>query len=392
MRSMKNDLERLLEIDYRSSWDELEQVGMDIQMNYQEGEFLLATNWHQSDPYNDLCPTGDTGCVDCCPSDPWICAPTAPTLVGCVATAGSQIMKYWSWPPYGSLSSFYVWYGDYSCNLLPVGGGVLSATYSDTYDWVNMANEYNWDAGQARWEDENGNPLNAIHLAAVQELCYEVGVAVEMGYGVCASGANTAAMLTVYENQYRYSTDCNIRYRSDYTAVEWFERMKSQFNENRPIHYRVEAHSIVSDGWQETGAGPLREYHMNYGWADNATTWYTLDALLFGGIAEEYMLENIYPAQAIGSLMAGSYLKQEFNYRCFDQDTEGMSAVFQAGQLLQAISGVTISSTNSSGASVEFNGEPDNITALYSKDAPDKGIRVHNGKIKLSNGGGITLR
>jgi hypothetical protein len=383
-----DDLERLLEIDYRRSWEELESGDLDIQMNYQEGDILLDTNWHQGDPYNVLCPTGDTGCTDCCPADPWTCTPTLPSLVGCVATAGAQIMRHWCWPPFGSANNSYTWDGDDSCNG-PVGGGMLSVIIQDIYDWANMANEYDWDAGQSRWEDENGDPLTAAHLDAVQELCYEVGVAVEMDYGVCGSGVPTSSMIGVYENHYRYSTNCVRRNRNSYTAVDWFERMKSQFNANRPIQYRVEGHSIVADGWQETGAGPLREYHMNYGWADGNTTWWTLDALLFGGVDEEYMLENIYPDCALGSSLSGTYSTPSFPYRYFNRDATGASAVFNTGHRLQFLPGITVRCTSTTGGRIEFKGSSSSNSHLFSRGDLSKGMRIRSGHVYLFQNGSI---
>jgi len=382
------DLERILEIDYRQSWDELERGDLELEMNYQEGDTLLTSNWHQGDPYNPLCPTGDTGCTDCCPTDPWICNPTLPTLVGCVATAGAQIMKYWCWPPFGSQNHTYIWNGDDSCDG-PVGGGQLSVIITDSYDWRHMANEYVWDAGQGRWEDENGNPLTQAHLDAVSELCYEVGVAVGMDYGVCASSANTFDMEGVYEDHYRYSSACVRRNRNAYTAVDWFNRMKSQFNANRPVHYRVEGHSIVGDGWQETGAGPLREYHMNYGWADNNTTWYTLDALLFGGIDEEYMLENIYPACALGSSLSGWYSPPTLPYRYFDRDATGNDAGFDAGHFLQFLPGITVTCTSTEGGKIEFRGWSADNSYLFARGDVSRGVRIYSGHIYLYQNGSI---
>ncbi len=382
------DLERLLEIDYRQSWDELERGDLGIEMNYQESDSLLDTNWHQGDPYNVLCPTGDTGCTDCCPTDPWVCPPTPPTLVGCVATAGAQIMKYWSWPPYGSSNNSYTWDGDNSCDGA-TGGGLLNVTITDTYDWAHMANAYTWNTGLSRWEDENSAPLNSTNLSAVQELCYEVGVAVEMDYGVCGSGIPTEYMEGVYENHYRYATACTKRNRSSYTAVEWFDRMKSQFNANRPVHYRVEGHSIVGDGWQETGTTPLREYHMNYGWASNATTWYTLDALLYGGIAEEYMLENIYPSCALGSSLSGTYSPPSFPYRYFDRDATGTAAIFDAGHYLQFLPGITVRCTSTTGGKIEFRGWSASNSRLFARGDQSKGMRIHSGHLYLYQNGGI---
>lgn len=106
------DLENILEINYRDAWKELE---VDVEtfkddpesggeeMNYQGGEVLLSSDWHQSPPYNDDCLWA--GCSNS----------NGRMIVGCVATAGAQIMRYWYWPPYGS-----------------------GSPYNDYYDWPNM--------------------------------------------------------------------------------------------------------------------------------------------------------------------------------------------------------------------------------------------------------------
>lgn len=401
------DLKNILEINYRAAWAELSrdvgtfQAGLEsdaIAMNYQEGNVLLNSSWHQEAPYNTLCPTGDTGCADCCPTEPWVCAPTAPTLVGCVATAGAQIMKHWNWPPYADSNHAYNWDGDGSCPVGPgTGGQRLNVVLSDTYDWRRIANRYTWDALNNRWEDENGNPMTQAHIDAVTELCYEVGVAVEMDYGVCASGVATEDMEGVYENFYRYSKTCVKQNRNSYTAVNWFDRMKAQFNANRPVHYRVERHSIVGDGWREIGTVPTRQYHMNYGWdrrcddPNGCNTWYTLDALHLGGIDEEYMLEGIYPVVSLGNSLSGTYGRDaSFPYRYFDQDATGNSASFVAGQNLQFLPRIKATCTSTTGGSIRFVGTSPLSSRLYSiRGTQVAAARIYNGDIKLYQNGSI---
>jgi hypothetical protein len=407
------DLEGILEINYRRSWEELagnvETFKRDLDsgavlMNYQAGDVLLSSSWHQGDPYNALCPTGDIGCADCCPSDPGICNPTLPTLVGCVATAGAQIMKYWSWPPYGETNASHNWDGDGSCGG-NVGGGRLDVTLTDTYDWRHMANRYVWNVWQNRWEDENGDPLTQAHLDAVAELSYEVGVAVEMDYGVCGSGASHSDMVRAYENYYRYSTTCTRRDRDADSAVEWFNRMKTQFNANRPVQYGVPGHSIVSDGWQEINIGGVltRQYHMNYGWGGavppgdpdwagitNSNNWYTLDALPGSSSDEEDMIENIYPAQALGSSISGTYTQDAaFPYRYFDQDATGYSATFESGQFLQFLPDITVRCISAVGNAIRFEGSSGYHTRLFTRGDTSQGIRIYDGVIKLNTDGSI---
>jgi len=395
-------VQNVLEINYRPAWEEMEVdlnileerlKSAGIEMNYQEGEVLLSTAWDQGDPYNRLCPTGDTGCTDCCPDDPWTCNPTQPTLVGCVATAGSQIMKHWNWPPYGVTNHSYTWDGDDSCNG-PVGGEIRSATFSDTYDWVRMANRYIWDAWQDRWEDEDGNPLAQANLNAMAELCYEVGVAVNMDYGVCGSGAFTDDMENVYETHYRYSTDCARRNRDDYSAVGWFNLMKANFDVNRPVHYKISGHSIVSDGWQEVIINQVltKQYHMNYGWGEIGTcqtgcnTWYTLDAHLWYDYDEDYLLENIYPKQALGKSLVGNYPPvQLFPYRYFDRDATGDSVTFQPGQHLQFLRGIKVTCTSTTGNYIRFQGTSSNNIRLFSIKA------TRSASIKIIDDGALRL-
>jgi peptidase C10-like protein len=350
------DVSNILEINYRKAWDELEGDISTVEwgfgstqgdigtMNYQEGDILLTTDWHQGDPFNQDCPAPPGG-DDCtrarCP-------------VGCVATAGAQLMRYWYWPPYGS-----------------------GSPYNDTYDWINMP-----DTVTA------GSP--AVERNAVAELSHEIGIAVDMDYcgGIgCLSNAYTYDMEDVYEDQYRYSTACSRRNRTSYSAVDWFNLLKVEFNKNRPVQYRILGHSIVGDGWQEIGGGPTRQYHMNYGWVGAwDDIWYTLDALNQAGggtTSNEYVLINIFPVTSVGHTLAGSYPQDGFNFRYFDQDASGSSATFAAGQNLQFLPNIIVTSTGT----IEFRDD----NRIFSRGDISRGIRIDNGGINLYSGGQMKL-
>ncbi len=352
------DVANILEIDYSSTWAELEgdiptvewglgsnQGDISTTANYQEGEILLTTNWHQGDPYNQDCPARPSG-DDCT---------AARCTVGCVATAGAQIMRYWYWPPFGS-----------------------GSPYNDTYDWTNMPNTV-----------IDTSP--AVERNAVAELCHEVGIAVDMDYcggDGCQSMSVTEDMEGVYEDHYRYSAACGKRDRSDYSAVDWFNLIKLNLNANHPIHYRVEGHSIVCDGWQEIGGGPTRQYHMNYGWGrtcgdpNGCNTWYTLDSLFQpggGSTDDEYMLVNIYPITSVRWTISGTYPQEAFNYRYFDQNASGSSAVFEAGQNLQFMPNILVTSTGT----IKFGGS----SLFFTRGDMSIGIRTDSGGISLYSGG-----
>jgi len=230
---------------------------------------LLSSSWHQGSPYKNLCPWGDGGrCV-----------------VGCVATATAQILHYWEWPAKGVGSHTYFWDGDQSCGG-STSGQQLSADYSDDYDWANIPDNCN-------------GGCTSTENAALAELNYEVGVAFDMNYGACGSGAYTANALKVFPTYYKYSLDITKENRIDNTLPGWFSLIQEEINNGRPIQYRVSRHSIVCDGWRDNGQ---YEYHMNYGWGGSFNAWFVLDSLYcywepdsLCPADEEYMITHIFP-------------------------------------------------------------------------------------------------
>lgn len=243
-------------------------------------ELNLTTRWHQGDPYNTApCPTGDTTCPDCCPTKPGICHPSEPTKVGCVATAMAQIMRYWSWPSHGSENASYNWDGDDSC---PAGGSpgadaqTLSVTLTDAYDWANMANAYITDF-LGGWKDEDGNTLTQANVDAVAELCYEVGVSVEMDYGVCSSGAYTEKVPIALEKYFRYDQDGTYEQRDIDTMtneIQWLRPIEfSGCKEKDPFK---KCHAFIIYGYDKAND----QFLMNMGWGPGSNAvWYTCDSV-----------------------------------------------------------------------------------------------------------------
>lgn len=263
----------------REAWNRLELPSAEFESTLNQAKMvsmaeagpLLTTLWHQRAPYNDLCPMGDGG----------------QTVVGCVATATAQVMAYWQWPPNGVGSHSYTWSGDNSCEG-STPSQVLTADFSDDYDWANIVNTC--DGGCSPAEE-----------AALAELNYEVGVAHNMDYGYCGSGAWTAGAANVLRDYFRYSPDINVVNRIDFTQQQWYDAMVIEIDAARVVQYRIRSHSIVMDGYRDN-FGQL-EYHMNYGWQDGSfNAWFVIDALYCSWVEgdvcpwdEEYMIRNIYP-------------------------------------------------------------------------------------------------
>lgn len=347
---------KALAVDYRRAWKQLQDASAEpsgrggVAMNYASGQALLSSEWHQHNPYNIFCPPG-SGC--------------AHTLVGCVATAAAQIMRYWSWPPYG-----------------------VDSPYSDPYDWVNMLDTYLDSPTQQQ-------------IDAAAELSYEAAVSVDMNFGCDESGTNTSNMQGALNDHFRMWA--SMIDRDDYSADEWFSWLQSQFDCNMPVEYRLivpgpdgGGHAIVGDGWRIIGDPPSRYIHFNYGWATEYTnTWYELDDPELGDLGEQYALVYIYPHQSLGYTLSGVYPRNAaFPYRYFDRDCfgpSGSTASFDAGQMVQSLPGVSVSAASGASSAVKFAGASGNTTRLFSRGDSSKGIRIDSGAIKLTNGGRLAL-
>ena len=92
-------------------------------------EPILQDGWYQDAPNNNMCPLDQKG--NRC-------------LVGCVATAMTQVMHYWEWPRKGMGSHEYV-------DVKGCGQKLSSNFEEHIYDWPNILDSYkgNYTSAQA---------------------------------------------------------------------------------------------------------------------------------------------------------------------------------------------------------------------------------------------------
>lgn len=188
---------------------------------------LLSTEWGQSTYYNDYCPVDYDG-------------PDDHALVGCVAVAMAQVMKYHNFPETGSGSHSYS-HPTY---------GTLSANFgSTTYDWDSMPDSL------------------SDYDSDVAELLYHVGVSVEMDYGPSGSGASTGATATALKTYFNYNDTASYVRKSDYSGDDWTALLREEINNDRPVIYRGSdiytggGHAFVCDGYSGSDY-----FHFNWGW------------------------------------------------------------------------------------------------------------------------------
>ncbi len=203
---------------------------------------LLTTIWDQGQWYNNYCPSEAGG-------------PGGHVWAGCVATAMSQIMKYYNFPEQGVLSHSY---------SSPVYGP-LSVNFAEaTYNWAAM-----------------GSTANSTSYQDIATLLYHAGVSVNMNYNINGSGASDQDACWALATYFNYTqSGLGVALKSGYTDTEWKELLKADLNASRPVFYSGDdsslgGHAWVCDGWN--WANDM--FHMNWGWSGLSDGWYFIGSL-----------------------------------------------------------------------------------------------------------------
>lgn len=222
-----------------SMWASLENTGTLKGNRGKKVGPLVATRWNQNSPYNLYAPADGAG-------------PGGRCYAGCVATAMSQVMKFWNHPAHGEGSH------SYYCQ----GYGTLSANFgSTTYDWDNMPRTL--------------SNSTQVQKEAVALLMYHCGVAVDMGFAPDGSGAFSqdvpGAMAQYFDYDY-----CVYRDKASYSVSNWIKMLKEEFDMNHPVYYSGRSssggHAFVADGYDEDDF-----IHFNFGWSGSDDNYYALD-------------------------------------------------------------------------------------------------------------------
>ena len=232
---------------------------------------MVTTRWDQGSPYNKFCPYDSVSHVK--------------TVVGCVATAMAQIIRFWKHPSCGTGSHSY----------LPEQR-TQGAIDTLTADFENTTYIY---AYMPYMVVADVSPVREVN--AVATLSYHCGVAVDMMYG-SSSGAYTscgywsdACAVSAFVDYFKYDPDIQFAERYNYSDSAWREKIETDIAAGRPIYYSGRdqdgGHAFVLDGMDQQ-----RRYHFNFGW---------------GGYGDGYFnLSNIAPI----SSGTGSNPTNTFNY------------------------------------------------------------------------------
>lgn len=252
--------------DIVSRWKNLEAYGyLQADKGHTIVEPLVQQRWDQGSPFNMYAPNG-------CPS-------------GCVATAMSQLMKYWEWPVTGTGEHRYYapLYGEQYANF-----GVT------TYDWANMIDYY-------------GNGATQEEREAVATLMYHCGVSVDMNYEPSGSGAYSGDVPAAISTYFSY-TDSSYYISKGGNYDEWITLLKSNIDQRIPMYYSGHSenggHAFICDGYDADGL-----FHFNFGWGGSNNNFLLIDGENFEysgsqGVVVDFVPDYVYNAmpQAVEDL------------------------------------------------------------------------------------------
>ena len=241
------DNELVADEEVAEQWKLLREEGVIMKTRMEKAVSpLLSTTWDQGWPYNYYAPA--------C-SSYWT---NNHCYAGCVATAMSQVMKFWNWPETGV--------GEHSYSSSSYGG-TLSANFgATTYNWSIMPNSVSSanTAGQA-----------------VALLMYHCGIAVDMNYSPDGSGAQTGDVPAALSEHFRYGACANMKARDSYAKSVWEDMLIETFDRGIPVVYAGNdtdgGHAFNCDGYNNN-----RYFHFNWGWSGSYNNYYQIDALNTG--------------------------------------------------------------------------------------------------------------
>ena len=204
---------------------------------------LLSSEWDQGWGYNQYTPVGADG---------------QHVVVGCVATAMAQIIRYYGYPSTGFGTSSYP-HRTY--------GRQTAVHDTSFYDFANMPDRISYYSSTPEQRH------------AVSLLGYHCGVAVSMDYqdAVMTSGSGShvqdvpgALIHFGYVNSFFLD-------KGGHTEQEWYALVRHELDESRPVLYRgVSAngggHAFVCDGYRTSG----NKFHFNWGWSGYQDGYYTM--------------------------------------------------------------------------------------------------------------------
>ncbi|MDD3045203.1 MAG: C10 family peptidase, partial [Candidatus Delongbacteria bacterium] len=204
---------------------------------------LMQDLFSQGYPFNNACPGG--------------------SVVGCVATSFTQIMRYWEGPATGpTILSNSDTAGDVQASYtIPVSERI--------YDWTLMQGLKGIDFDTQEELDEIG------------KLSLHTGISVDMNWEVDESSALNSLTNIINNWSFTGALFTNVGTVTDSTAQTLL--IQTEINAMRPIMWGGYGddggHAFVLDGYNVDALNHKYDYHFNWGWGGAYNGWFMLNDL-----------------------------------------------------------------------------------------------------------------
>lgn len=222
-------------------------------------------------------------------------------VCGCVATALSQLMRFWQHPTSG------------------VGTTALTIYVEGVAQTENLRGG-NGAGGAYNWSSMPLIPASGITEAqrqAIGSLTHDAGVSVRMNYTSGGSGTDTLLTGDALRNTFMYS-NANKGYNSgsNLPATQRDNMVNPNLDAGFPVLFGITGaggHAIDCDGY---GYNAGTEYHhLNMGWAGQDDAWYNLPDISTTSYTFTSVYKCIYNIYVTGSgeIISGRVLDQSSN-------------------------------------------------------------------------------
>ena len=259
---------------------------------------LETPDWDQESPYNDQCPTVTEN------------GKKNRAVTGCVATAISEVIRYWQWPEHGTGTiGGYSYRSDYNQNVT-----IDSYSIDDhVYDYTLMPMKY------------NGSEI-AAQKSAVAQLMHDCGVMVEAMYNYgTGTGAYSENIANALINHMSYAPTAQLIYRAAYTDAEWTKIIEKEIDAGRPILYggndpKNGGHQFVCDGYD------TRDYiRINWGWSGDGNGFFTLTLKIPGKYTFSDSQDMVIGVEPNKTGQTGGAYAGPLMFDFYSSDTKGLT-------------------------------------------------------------------
>ena len=337
------DNELVADEEVAEQWKLLREEGVIMKTRMNKAvQPLLTTTWNQDWPYNYYAPA--------CQSY-WT---NNHCYAGCVATAMSQVMKFWNWPETGV--------GEHTYSTSSYGGTLTANFGATTYNWSIMPNSL-------------GSQANAA-AQAVALLMYHCGIAVDMDYTPNGSGAHTEDVPAAVSEYFRYGACTYMDVRDAYSKAAWEDKLIAQLDRGFPMVYSGSdtdgGHAFNCDGYNNN-----RYFHFNWGWSGSSNNYYQIDALNTSNgsfnsyqravleMVPDYVYEAMVPAIETMEVMVNDAITKDVNISfTVPTNSESGAALTSISKIVLKRNGTTIHT---------FNNPQPGATMSYIDNVPNYG-------------------